>query len=774
MLSSLRGKLIFIFVILTVSVVIVSSGYARYKQRQFALDRARERALVDLELMESDIQSVLQWVIRDLLVLRDMPNLQKFINATSMQQRHMALRDLGEEFLALARNHSIFQQIRFLDDHGCEVIRVNVKNKKTWLTPPDQLQDKSGRYYFQEAIQLVPGKVYISPMDLNMEKNQIERPLVPVIRYATPVMDRHGQKRGVLVLNIFGSVFLDLLTEQQINSPRGEQYFLLNKDGYFLFHPDHSKTFGFMLGTNETLFRYEPELEQWITSNISGITIRKSQETYKQTLYAFKRINLATSTNPAVPAKHKSPAGIHPGKNERYWILLTTVDDANLLMGFNEYVQSFMPFTILLIVICVAMAVLVAWNCSRPVESLARAAGRIQRGDLSARARVYTSDDMGRFGRLFNEMAAKLEQTIHKLRLSETKYRQIFENSRDCILVTDTMFNIIDINGAGRRLIGIDDQNPMHRLTLGCCKSHPEEGDSMSAIHDAIRDKGYVRNYETRLVRADGSTRFCLMTATARYDDSGSLIGYEGILRDVTEEKKQQEEKLHFHKKLQEEIVLAEERERRHIGQILHEEMAQNLALVNLKLQEAEKQIHHRPGDSNDRRISELLGEIREVINLMIRQIRTMIFDLYPTVLDTQGLAPAMLWYTDNFTRRTGINVSVYGPPGELGLSESQKIYLFRSFKELLHNAWKHAQTKEIVATLQKKGNHVRLTVDDEGQGFDPRSLQSSEPEIQGIGLISIREWITAMGGSFSVESEPGKGTRIVIDVPLSTDNNPT
>ncbi|WP_457574316.1 PAS domain S-box protein [Desulfolithobacter sp.] len=770
MLSSLRGKLIFIFVALTVSVVIISSGYARYKQRQFALDRAKERALVDLELMESDIQSVLQWVMRDLLVLRDMPSLQKFLNASSMQQRHMALRDLGEEFLALARNHSIFQQVRFLDNRGFEVIRVNVKGRKTWLTPPDQLQDKSGRYYFREAIHLPPGKVYISPMDLNVENGQIERPIVPVIRYATPVVDRRGQKRGVLVLNVFGSVFLDLLTAQQNTAPRGEQYFLLNKDGYFLFHPDRSKIFGFMLGTNETLFRYEPELEQWIAGNTSGLTIRKSRETYKQTLYAFKRINLATTINSVAHANHDSLGGIYPGRNERYWVLLTTVDDANLLMGFNEYVQSFMPFTILLIVICVVMAVLVAWNCSRPIESLAWAAGRIQRGDLSARAQVYTSDDMGRFGKLFNEMAAKLEQTIRKLRLSETKYRQIFENSRDCIFVTDTMCNIVDINEAGRSLLGIDRQGPTGQLTLGCCQSHPDKLERQPAILDAIRDKGYVKNYETWLVRADGTTRLCLMTATARYDEAGNLIGYEGILRDVTEEKKRQEEKLHFHKKLQEEIVLAEERERRYIGQILHEEMAQNLALVNLKLQETEQQIRHQPWDAGDRGISKLLGEIREVINLMIRQIRTMIFDLYPTVLDTQGLVPAMLWYADNFTRRTGINVSVYGPPGDLGLSESQKIYLFRSFKELLHNAWKHAETKEIVATLQKKDNHVRLTVDDEGRGFDPSSLKSAEPELQGIGLLSIREWITAMGGSFSVESEPGKGTRISIDIPLGED----
>jgi signal transduction histidine kinase len=215
--------------------------------------------------------------------------------------------------------------------------------------------------------------------------------------------------------------------------------------------------------------------------------------------------------------------------------------------------------------------------------------------------------------------------------------------------------------------------------------------------------------------------------------------------------------------------VLAEERERRHIGQVLHEELAQNLALVSLKLQEAKQQADQlQDADNEDPDISSQLSETRKLITLMISQIRTMIFDLFPTVLDDQGLVPAMLWYADHFTKRTGIKVSVYGLSGSLGLAESQKIYLFRSFKELLHNAWKHAGTKEIVATVKKKDNHVRLTVDDEGKGFDPEKIDHTSRELRGIGLISIKQWITAMEGTMSIESQPEKGARVTIDIPLT------
>ncbi len=771
MLTSLRGKLILIFVVLTVSIVIISSGFARYKQRQFAQTRASENAVVNLQMISSDIDSVLRWIIRDLLVLRDLPNLQQAINTDSPEQYQSNLKIVEQEFLTLGAHHRIFQQIRFIDRYGREIIRVNTRDDRTWLTPKDKLQDKSNRYYFQSASKLPPGQVYISPMDLNVEQGKIERPLMPAIRYATPVVDNNGITQGVLVLNVFGTTFLQLLHGQQEKSRHGERFFLLNSNGYFLYHPDYAKTFGFMLGTEETLSRHEPDIAAIIQQKETGVVIQKSRETGKKTLFVFRRIQLVASINAApaevTPLNH---TGGDSAPAASYWTLLTAVDDIDLLVGVTEYIQSFLPFTIILLVISIGVAVTVAWNLSRPVVSLARATKQIQAGNFSARAQVYTSDDMGKFGDEFNKMAQKLEKTINRLQLSEAKYRQIFENSRDCFFVTDTQCTLIDINQAGRSLLGLKKDTPLLQtpLSLNCCLGCLEQQDGESVLQKDIHAKGYVKDYETTLQRPDNSIRHCIMTASARYDEQGNLLGFEGILRDITEKKQRREAKRSFRKQLQEEIVLAEERERRHIGQVLHEELAQTLALVNMKLRETEQQ-------TNDPRIRTPLSDTRELIRLMIGQIRTMIFDLFPTVLDDQGLVAAMLWYGEHYTKRTGITISVYGMSGTLGLAESQKIYLFRSFKELLHNAWKHAETKEIVATVQKKDNHVRLTVDDEGKGFNPEEEQNKPPsgELKGIGLISIRQWITAMEGTISIESEPGKGTRVTISIPLLTDMKP-
>ncbi len=767
MFTSLRGKFIFIFILITVSTVMISSGYARYQHRRFVMDRLKERAIVDLELISADIRSLQQWIQRDLLVLRDLPDLQALLNSQNVADESYLFHIVERQFLNIAAHHQIFQQLRLLSVSGKEIIRANSNGSKLWLTPERELQDKSDRYYFQEASLLRDGEISISPMDLNIEQGQLQIPLTPVIRYSTPLFDHQKRKKGILVLNVFGSVFLNLLDRQQKQVRGGENYYLLNKDGYFLYHPDIQKRFGFMLGHNETVVKDEPLIAAWLGTKERGTQLKDSAVTGKKTLYAYIRIPLT------YPIQPDFPENFGDNRSNSYWILLTTVDDANLLLGLNEYVQSFLKFTLLLTALCVVVAVFVSWRFSRPILSLARAASKIHQGDLSSRARIYSQDDMGKFGNLFNKMAENLEKSMGNLQRSEAKYRLLFENSQDCIFVTDKEFRIVELNQAGRNLFALGENKlpgDLFLFDLGVAEKQGEQADVIRqlAAGEAIRD------VEIAIVRRDGSQRYCIMTATARKGEHGMLSGLEGVLRDVTELREQQRKEQQIDRRIREEIVFAQERERRHMGQVLHEEMAQNLALVNLRLQEAEQQScrrHNGPEEVPSCIHDELL-ETRNMVQVMIDQIRTMIFDLFPRVLDDQGLGAAMAWYGRNFSRKTGVNVSVYGGESELGLSKSQNIFLFRAYKELLHNAWKHAETAEIVATIKRRDEFVRMTVDDEGRGFDPQQTDMMADEFQGIGLVTIRQWLDSMDGRMTIESEMGKGCRVILDVPIKKKEN--
>jgi signal transduction histidine kinase len=298
----------------------------------------------------------------------------------------------------------------------------------------------------------------------------------------------------------------------------------------------------------------------------------------------------------------------------------------------------------------------------------------------------------------------------------------------------------------------------------------------LQSFKEIILERGYVKDYEINLQRPDGKARICKLSANTRLDDNGSLLGYEGVLRDITLIRERRREEQNLQRKLREEIILAEEKERRSLSLALHEDLAQNLAVLHLKIQEAENQFSPEEKFADPeiiRKHNESLNQSLALINSMIERIRSLVFDLYPVMLDKHGLIPAMKWYAQNFTERTSIPVSLFDTEKTIDLSKPQKIYLFRAFKELLHNAIKHSEATEIVVTISEDEGRLRLTVDDDGVGFKRHQVlddSSTLTAASGIGLLSIQEWVSVMSGDLQIESMPGQGTRIIINIPLLKD----
>jgi PAS domain S-box-containing protein len=153
-------------------------------------------------------------------------------------------RHLGEEFLIFSKSKRLYDQIRYLDEDGIEIVRVNFNQGRASLVPRDELQNKADRYYFRESISLNRGEIYVSPFDLNIEHGAVEVPYKPVIRLATPVFDNNERKIGVVILNYFGSRLLTNLKTNLANII--DHTMLINSDGYWLLNPDPSQEWGFM------------------------------------------------------------------------------------------------------------------------------------------------------------------------------------------------------------------------------------------------------------------------------------------------------------------------------------------------------------------------------------------------------------------------------------------------------------------------------------------------------------------------------------------------
>lgn len=184
-----------------------------------------------------DVQASLKGFKSDILILSESNELMDLIEKKGSDGKRQKER-LANLFVSLAKNRGIYYQVRYIDERGMEIVRVD----DSVPVPEGKLQDKSDRYYFSEAIKLPEGTVYVSPMDLNQEWGKIEVPFRPVIRYVVSVFDRRGNNRGIVITNVDARQILQRLQSSTAMNPA--KTILIDSNGYYLLHPDKKKEWG--------------------------------------------------------------------------------------------------------------------------------------------------------------------------------------------------------------------------------------------------------------------------------------------------------------------------------------------------------------------------------------------------------------------------------------------------------------------------------------------------------------------------------------------------
>ena len=158
--------------------------------------------------------------------------------------REAEKKELQNLFYSFAHYKRVYDQIRFLDATGMEIVRVNFSNGTAKIVPEDSLQFKGKRYYFNDTFQLDKNEIFISPFDLNIEHGKLETPLKPMIRIGTPVVDEEGNKKGIVLLNYLGVNLLNSIGKNEGNSQGF--FMLLNPQGYWLKGLQPEEEWGFM------------------------------------------------------------------------------------------------------------------------------------------------------------------------------------------------------------------------------------------------------------------------------------------------------------------------------------------------------------------------------------------------------------------------------------------------------------------------------------------------------------------------------------------------
>jgi len=204
-------------------------------------------------------------------------------------------------------------------------------------------------------------------------------------------------------------------------------------------------------------------------------------------------------------------------------------------------------------------------------------------------------------------------------------------------------------------------------------------------------------------------------------------------------------------------IIQAQESERQRLSRQMHDGPAQ--ALSNFILQ---TEIAMRLLDVDAAQAREELNNLKASAMSTFQKVRNFIFELRPMMLDDLGLAPTIKRYADTFKEQTGMEISVTVSGQERRLESYVEVMIFRALQELLGNAARHSQASMLKVLVDMGTSMVKVTVDDNGKGFDAEVLKQGNS----LGLNLIRDRVEMLGGTFELDSVTGKGTRVTFTIP--------
>lgn len=360
-------------------------------------------------------------------------------------------------------------------------------------------------------------------------------------------------------------------------------------------------------------------------------------------------------------------------------------------------------------------------------------------------------------GKLFTVI---LRDITERLRAEEEQARLaarlagLLDSAMDAIITVDETQHIVLYNRAAEKIFGWPSQQALGRSVEFLM---PERFRATHAEH--VRRFGAAGTTSRRM--GDGTVLHGLRASGAEFPmeasisqlDTGEGKLYTVILRDISERVQAQEELSQFAA----EAHAIREGEKSRVARELHDELAQSLTALKMDTIWLRDHGTAQPGEASAK-----LGQMVGMLDTTVAATRRIAADLRPLLLDDLGLHPAIEWLANNFTQRTGVPCEV-NVDEDIELQEPYATAVFRIVQESLANAAKHAAATEVSVLVARTPQAVVLEVFDNGRGFDtaaPRKPLS-------LGLMGLRERAHLLKGTANIESEPGRGTRIQVRIPM-------
>jgi len=395
LLTSLRARISAALFLTALVGVLLLGGYGFFVFREVIEKQVEQPIVAENTLAAHHAEMLLQEMIGDVRVVGEGHVLRSLVAARDAGGRadpvygdtYPSWQDrLAELFLSVAAAYPRYFQVRYIDETGIEVVRLDRVGDRLVRIPTEALQDKSDRPYFRETIQLPPGEVYVSPIDLNQERGKIVTPHQEVVRIAMPVFGARGQRRGIVILNASPA---SLLHQPQLVASECQcASFVANREGYYIHHTDPGKQFGGPgdLNTGESFREDFPTIADAVLSGSSGHAYANGKVVF------YRPIKL-------------------PGTSDTRWVLGRVFPVATLFAPLRRWEVVSGGIIMGALLLAWLLSMLISNRLVSPLNRLAEAARSVRDGNLSHRVDIATHDEVGVVAAAFNEMAEQVQKS---------------------------------------------------------------------------------------------------------------------------------------------------------------------------------------------------------------------------------------------------------------------------------------------------------------------------------------------------------------------------
>ncbi|HEY0666322.1 MAG TPA: response regulator [Gallionella sp.] len=690
------------------------------------------------------IERSLDASVQDVIYLAALPEL------TALQKITRAgMGNLHRQFILFCLTHPTYIKLRLIDENGREVLRINHLDGHVSVTDQSELESKSDRFYFTGSVMLDPGKVYVSPMQLEFENKQVVTPHRPIIRIGTPVFNARARRLGVLVVTVGANELLARIGASNDVSMR--QNMLLNSDGYWLKSDNTEDEWGFMFDKPSTLGARFPAAWQKISASNDGQFEDGSGLWNFETVYPLR----ARKTGPA-DVNNQVRTSVDPDKY--YWKVVSFVPDRQIW----ELSSRLMRSTAFYSAVMLLLLLVGCWYFTKMRYSKLKA-----QQDLGIAAAEYAK-----------QLA---------LRDTEARMYAILHTIADGIITFSESGVIEEFAANAERIFGYSAEEVIgQNISL----LMPE---SVNWMHD-----DYLLHVSKEASGASGEREI-----TGRHKDGGTfpmelavsemMLGgqrhFTCMVRDITRRKRTQQELIAAKYNAE----LASQAKSYFLANMSHEirtPMNAIIGFAHLCLETRLTPIQRDYLEKVSISANSLLGIINDILDFSKIESGKLDMEKAPFNLDgvLRSVAAIISIRAEEKHLEFLIDIGQGVPHSLVGDS----LRLGQVLNNLAHNAVKFTESGEIAIRIRKEklipgrggsdGQVVlRFSVSDTGIGMTPEQIgklfQSfSQADVSttrryggtGLGLAISKRLVEMMGGRIWVESTQGKGSVFVFDVPFA------